>query len=73
MILGHLTIADDVNISAATLITKSISQPGTYSGAMPFEAHRDWLKNAAHMRHLDALAEKIRVLEARLAQLENET
>ena len=71
MILGHLTIADDVNISAATLITKSINQPGTYSGAMPFEAHRDWLKNAAQMRHLDAIAEKIRILEAKLAQLEN--
>ncbi len=71
MILGHLTISDDVNISAATLITKSISQPGTYSGAMPFEVHRDWLKNAAQMRHLDAIAGKIRALEARLAQLEN--
>lgn len=73
IILGHLTIADDVNISAATLVTKSIGQPGTYTGAMPFEVHRDWLKNAAQMRHLAAMAEKMRELEARLAQLEKKT
>lgn len=73
IILGHLTVADDVSISAATLVTKSITRPGTYTGAMPIEAHRDWLKNAAQMRHLDAMAGKIRELEARLAQLEKKT
>lgn len=70
IILGHLTVVDDVNISAATLVTKSITRPGSYTGAMPFEAHREWLKNAAQMRHLDAMAEKVRKLEARLDQLE---
>jgi UDP-3-O-[3-hydroxymyristoyl] glucosamine N-acyltransferase len=73
VILGHLTIADDVNISAATLVTKSIDKPGTYTGAMPAEPHRDWLRNAAHLRHLDAMAERIRALEARLAQLEKKS
>lgn len=73
IILGHLTIPDDVNISAATLVTKSITQPGSYTGAMPFESHRDWLKNAAQMRHLDAMAGKIRELEARLALLEKKS
>ena len=73
IVLGHLTIADDVNISAATLVTKSIKQPGTYTGAMPFEAHREWLRNAAQLRHLDAMSERIRDLEARLAQLEKKT
>jgi len=73
IILGHLTVADDVHISAATLVTKSIAQPGTYTGAMPFEAHRDWLKNAAQMRHLDAMSERIRGLEERLAKQEKNT
>jgi UDP-3-O-[3-hydroxymyristoyl] glucosamine N-acyltransferase len=73
IILGHLTIADDVNISAATLITKSIARPGTYTGALPFAAHRDWLRNAVQLRQLDALSERIRELEARLAQLEKKT
>lgn len=73
IVLGHLTIADDVNVSAATLVTKSIRQPGTYTGAMPFEAHRDWLRNASRLRQLDLLAEKIHALEARLAQLEKKS
>ncbi len=72
-ILGHLTIADDVHISATTLVTKSIPRPGTYTGAMPFEAHRDWLKNAAHLRQLDAMADKIRELEERLANMEKKS
>jgi UDP-3-O-[3-hydroxymyristoyl] glucosamine N-acyltransferase len=73
IILGHLTVADDVNISAATLVTKSIGQPGTYTGAMPFEAHRDWLKNTARMRHLDEMADQLRTLETRLAELEKKS
>ncbi len=73
IILGHLTIADDVNISAATLVTKSIGQAGTYTGALPFAAHRDWLRNAAQLRHLDAMSDRIRELEARLALLEKKT
>ncbi|MBM3391475.1 MAG: UDP-3-O-(3-hydroxymyristoyl)glucosamine N-acyltransferase [Betaproteobacteria bacterium] len=70
VVLGHLNIADDVNVSAFTLVSKSITQPGTYTGAMPIEPHRAWMKNAARLRHLEAMADRIRELEARLAQLE---
>jgi UDP-3-O-[3-hydroxymyristoyl] glucosamine N-acyltransferase len=70
VILGHLTIADDVNVSAGTLVTKSIARAGTYSGAVPFLEHGDWLKNFSRLRHLDAMADKIRALEQRLAALE---
>lgn len=70
IILGHLTVADDVNISAGTLVTKSIPSAGTYSGAVPFLEHGQWLKNFSHLRHLESMADKIRALEARLAALE---
>ncbi len=70
IILGHLRIGDDVNISAGTLVAKSIEGPGTYSGAVPFLEHSGWLKNFAHLRHLESMADKIRALEARLADLE---
>ena len=66
IILGHLTIADKVNISAGTMVTKSISQAGTWSGAYPMAPNREWLKNAAHIRHLDAMEERLRALEKRL-------
>lgn len=70
MILGHLEIADRVNISAGTLVTKSIAKAGTYTSVMPFSAHQDWLKNAAHLRHLDKIAEKLSELEKKISELE---
>lgn len=69
-IAGHLTIADNVEISAHTIITKSIYKSGTYTGAYPFEENRGWRKNAAQLRHLSELAERVRALEKQLAQLE---
>jgi len=66
MIYGHITIADRVNVSAGTLIMKSLPQAGTYTGVYPFSSHRRWLKNAAHLRQLDELADKVRELEHRL-------
>lgn len=69
-IAGHLTITDDVNISAKTLITKSITEPGTYTGAYPFEANRTWRRNAAQIRHLDELVKTVKRLELRLEELE---
>ena len=70
MILGHLEIADDVNVSSGTMIAKSVTKAGSYTGWVPFLEHSEWLKNYSRLRHLDALADKIRALEARLAQLE---
>lgn len=70
IILGHLKLADDVNVSAGTLVAKSIASAGNYTGTVPFLEHEAWLKNFARLRHLDAMADKIRALEARLAALE---
>jgi len=70
MILGHLEIVDRVNISAGTLVTKSIAKAGTYTSVMPFSEHQDWLKNAAHLRHLDKIAEKLSELEKKISELE---
>ena len=69
VILGHLSIADDVNISAGTLVSKSIHKPGTYTATVPSLEHGEWLRNFSHLRHLDALADKIRSLETALAHL----
>jgi UDP-3-O-[3-hydroxymyristoyl] glucosamine N-acyltransferase len=69
-IAGHVTIADRVEISAHTIITKSIDKPGTYTGAYPFELNRNWRRNAAQLRHLSDLADRLRALEKKLAALE---
>lgn len=69
-IIGHLTIADDVTISVGTFVTKSITEPGTYTAVLPAEPHRDWLKLNARMRHLDEMTERIRTLEQKIQDLE---
>jgi UDP-3-O-[3-hydroxymyristoyl] glucosamine N-acyltransferase len=73
MILGHLSIADNVTISPGSMIMRSINKAGTYTALMPSQAHEDWLKTAANIRHLsphlDQLTDKIKILEATLAQL----
>jgi UDP-3-O-[3-hydroxymyristoyl] glucosamine N-acyltransferase len=58
--IGHLEICDGAVISAMTLVTKSITKPGTYTGSMPPMRHEDWLKNAVHLRRIDAMADAIR-------------
>lgn len=68
MIYGHITLADNVNVSAGTLIMKSLEKPGTYTGVYPFSSHQRWLKNAAHLRQLDGLAKRVRELEGRLGK-----
>jgi UDP-3-O-[3-hydroxymyristoyl] glucosamine N-acyltransferase len=66
-ILGHLQIADHVEIAAFTLIGKSIREAGSYAGIFPFSKADDWRKNSVHLRHLDELAERIKKLEKQLA------
>ncbi len=63
IILGHLEIVDHVHITAATLITRSIHKPGQYSGAFPFDDNASWEKNAATLRQLHALRDRLRALE----------
>jgi UDP-3-O-[3-hydroxymyristoyl] glucosamine N-acyltransferase len=71
-ISGHLSIADHVEISAHTLITKSIVEPGTYTGAYPFEVNRSWRRNAAGLRHLDDLVKRVTAMEKKIAGLKKE-
>lgn len=73
VILGHLEIVDRVNVSAGTLITKSVAKPGEYTSVMPFSPHSEWLRNAAHLRHLDKLAKKLGEMEKKIAELERKT
>jgi UDP-3-O-[3-hydroxymyristoyl] glucosamine N-acyltransferase len=63
IVLGHLTLADHVHISAASVVMRSIRQPGQYSGVFPIDDNAAWEKNAATLRQLHGLRERIRALE----------
>ena len=66
IILGHLEIVDHVHISAATVVTRSIHKPGQYSGLFPFDDNAAWEKNAATLRNLHAMRERLRALEKKV-------
>lgn len=63
IILGHLELVDHVHITAATVVTRSILKPGQYSGLFPFDDNASWEKNAATLRQLHSLRERLRALE----------
>lgn len=58
-IIGHLTIADRVTITAMSLVTHSIREPGEYSSGTPIQESRLWRRNAARFKHLDQLARHV--------------
>jgi UDP-3-O-[3-hydroxymyristoyl] glucosamine N-acyltransferase len=64
IVLGHLKLADEVNISAASVVTRSILKPGHYTGMFPIDTNQAWEKNAVTLKHLASLRERIRELEA---------
>jgi UDP-3-O-[3-hydroxymyristoyl] glucosamine N-acyltransferase len=63
LILGHLKLADHVHVSAGTVISRSIHEPGTYTGMFPFDENASWAKNTALVRHLAELADRVKALE----------
>ena len=70
LVLGHLFICDRTDISADTVISRSIRTPGTYTGMFPFDEHESWTRNTALIRHLADLADRVRALEGRIVRKE---
>jgi len=62
-VLGHLELADRVTITAKSLVTHSIREPGEYSSGVPLQDNRQWRKNAARFKHLDEYARRLSALE----------
>jgi UDP-3-O-[3-hydroxymyristoyl] glucosamine N-acyltransferase len=54
-IVGHIEICDRVVITAMSLVTHSIHEPGEYSSGTPLMENRAWRRNAARFRQLDTL------------------
>jgi UDP-3-O-[3-hydroxymyristoyl] glucosamine N-acyltransferase len=59
-ILGHLELCDRVVVTAMSLVTHSIREPGEYSSGTPLMDNRSWRRNAARFKQLDALARRVR-------------
>ena len=62
-IAGHITVCDDAIISTMTLISRSVTKPGFYSGIFPSMENAQWERAAAVVRQLPELRKRIRQLE----------
>ena len=67
-IAGHVTLGDYVIVTAKSGVSKSLPKAGIYTSAFPAVEHGDWNKSAALLRNIDKLRDRIRALEAAVAQ-----
>ena len=63
VILGHLQIVDNVQITAMSMVTKSIRKAGIYSSGTPMLPNGEWRRNYARYRKLDSYIRRLIVLE----------
>ncbi len=64
---GHLEIGDDVHFTGQSLVTRSFTKPGLYSGNLPAVPNLEWRKSIARLRQLDDMMRRLKRLEKQLA------
>jgi UDP-3-O-[3-hydroxymyristoyl] glucosamine N-acyltransferase len=62
-IAGHLTICDDVVLTARALVVNDITEPGVYASAVPVETFADWRRILGRLKRIDLMARKISTLQ----------
>jgi UDP-3-O-[3-hydroxymyristoyl] glucosamine N-acyltransferase len=65
--VGHIEVCDNVFVTGMTMVTRSITEPGSYSSGTAMQPAADWRKSAARIRQLDEMARRLQQLEKRLA------
>ena len=74
VVLGHLSLADGVHVSAASVVTRSLPKPGHYTGMFPIDDNAVWEKNAASLKQLNRLRERLKAAEQAIGQaLQNDS
>lgn len=62
-VVGHVEICDNVHVTGMTMVTRSISQPGSYSSGTPMAATRDWKRSAVRFSQLESINQRLAGLE----------
>jgi UDP-3-O-[3-hydroxymyristoyl] glucosamine N-acyltransferase len=64
-VVGHVEICDSVHVTGMTMVTKSITRPGSYSSGTPMTSTRHWKRNAVRFSQLDSIQQRLAALERR--------
>ena len=62
-VVGHISIADKVHISAMSLVSESILEPGIYSSGTWHMKTSDWKRSNVRFKQLDHIHKRVRELE----------
>lgn len=65
-ILGHLNICDRAVISAMSLVTRSVTEPGLHTGVFPLMPNAQWERAAVALKQLPRWRDRLRQLERSL-------
>ncbi len=65
-VVGHIDICDGVHITGRTVVSKSITEPGSYSSGTRISKTSLWRKNAARFNQLEEMAQRLKTLEKKL-------
>jgi UDP-3-O-[3-hydroxymyristoyl] glucosamine N-acyltransferase len=68
VMVGHLTICDDVMFTFRSVVMKSVTEPGTYGGSLQAMEASKWRRSAAHFKQLEAMHERLKTLERKIMQ-----
>ena len=60
---GHISIADGVQVSAMSLVNRSITEPGTYSSGTGQMKTSDWKRAVVRFQQLDSFSSRLKELE----------
>lgn len=60
---GHISVCDDVIVAAKSVLTKNVTEPGTYAGNFAADHARSWAKQVARFRRLESLDKRVKKLE----------
>lgn len=64
--VGHIEVCDNVFVTGMTMVTRSITEPGSYSSGTAMQPAAEWRKSAARIRQLDDMARRLQHLEKQL-------
>lgn len=64
--VGHIEVCDNVFVTGMTMVTRSITEPGSYSSGTAMQTAADWRKSAARIRQLDDMARRLQNMEKQL-------
>jgi UDP-3-O-[3-hydroxymyristoyl] glucosamine N-acyltransferase len=56
-------ICDNVHVTGMTMVTRSITEPGSYSSGTPMSKTAQWKRSAVRFSQLDSIQQRLVALE----------